>query len=437
MRTVLRAIVSGVLATIASILTGNVGSALAQTDEAYLIKATPLYQYARYYSPYAIQAAAAYLPVDQLNETRTKIDDKGYGADVTYATQNIFGDEVITPRAKQALKAWQYQFGKDEYLTCVDPNDGDCQNDFRNRGWAFSAGPSFQVWARTHFPHTGREVCTEVSIAFRGTVGGSSDWFSNFDRFGSPYDDYYHQLRRNVNGIISLIKGLDCYKRAKFKPQIVSLGHSLGGGLAQLAALAVKPGSPRITKVFAFDPSPVTGARLVKADILEANRTGLTIDRIYQQGEVLSYPRAIAQEYPPSSSRCNPHVRTVGVDAVSPGGPVHLHGMQALAGQVVQASYDGETLLAYRAPPSPREAQCHIRYQPPPTDEDNVLVSARAGRTLSASANNYGGYADQLGASYAYMQQNDPTASLGKPKIRRVAMSGGRKSRNIPTTYSR
>ena len=49
------------------------------------------------------------------------------------------------------------------------------------------------------------------------------------------------------------------------RAQIVSVGHSLGGGLAQFAALATKKGKARIVKVFAFDSSPVTGISLLAA----------------------------------------------------------------------------------------------------------------------------------------------------------------------------
>jgi hypothetical protein len=42
---------------------------------------------------------------------------------------------------------------------------------------------------------------------------------------------------------------------------IYSTGHSLGGGLAQQFAysLPLEPRVPRVSQVFAFDPSPVTG----------------------------------------------------------------------------------------------------------------------------------------------------------------------------------
>jgi pimeloyl-ACP methyl ester carboxylesterase len=300
----------------------------------------------------------------------------------------------------------------------------------RNKGWDFGSGPSFQVWARTRYPHAGRDACREVSIAFRGTVGWSGgDWFSNADRFGSPYDDYYHQLRRNIDGIIGSIRRLPCYRLAT---QIVSTGHSLGGGLAQFAALANKQTGPRITKVFAFDPSPVTGAHLVEKQRLKANAERLTIDRIYQEGEVLSYAREAIQEYPPAGSVCKPFVRTVKVDAVSGRGAIGLHGVNPLAVQMVGLSYAG-----YNPPPSPKN--CGLDYKPPATDEDGpVVTGVGARRARRVSVNNYTGYADQLGASYPLAeQQGNPATKLTGGKIHRVViMSGGRRSKKLHVANS-
>jgi pimeloyl-ACP methyl ester carboxylesterase len=250
------------------------------------------------------------------------------------------------------------------------------------------------------------------------------DWISNAGRFASPYDDYYHQLRRNIDGILTRIKGLDCYRRASSKPRIVSTGHSLGGGLAQFAALANKPnGSARISKVFAFDPSPVTGAHLIKAEIRSQNAEGLTIDRIYQDGEILSYARRAIQEYPPAGSLCNPIVRTVKVDAVAGSSAFGLHGMNPLAVQIVDSSYDGNRLKTYQIPPNPDPETCKkIRYNP--TDED-IVASAGGRQRLLAFTPNYVGYADQLGASYASTLESGRSIKAAGVSVRRVALLSG------------
>ena len=423
MRTNLRAAFLCFMAIVASMLITNAQPAAAQsaTDDILTIKATPAAKYARYYAPYAIQAAAAYISVGDFDNTYLKQDSDGYGADVNLAVKKIFGGVVNS--GQEAVKAWQFQFGSESYLSsCIDPNDSDCKNALRSKGWDFGSGPAFHVWARTRFPRADREVCTEVSIAFRGTMGLNRwDWLSNADRFGSPYDDYYHQLGRNIDGILTKIKGLDCYRRASSKPRIVSTGHSLGGGLAQFAALASKPnGSARISKVFAFDPSPVTGAHLIRAEVRSKNAEGLTIDRIYQDGEILSYARRAIQEYPPARSDCNPIVRTVKVDAVPGSSAFGLHGMDPLAVQIVDSSYDGNRLKTYQIPPNPTACE-KIRYNP---RDEEVVASAGGLRKFVAFVPNYGGYADQLGASYPPdVQQSPPVTKLAGTKVRSVAMT--------------
>jgi Lipase (class 3) len=443
MRANFRAVFLYLVAITASMMAASLPPAGAQstTDDIYTIKASRSVKFTRYYAPYAIQAAAAYLPVKELEDRKSITDALGYGEDVKYAVQNIFGGD--SDPARKAIKPWQYQFGSESYLTCYDPTDTDCQRALLNKGWDFGSGPSFQVWARSRVPHAGRVACSEVSIAFRGTVGlNSGDWYSNADRFGSPYDDYYHQLRRNIDGIISTIKRLPCYRGGT---QIVSTGHSLGGGLAQLAALANKPTGPRISKVFAFDPSPVTGAHLVDKQLLNTNAAGLTIDRIYQEGEVLSYARNFIQEFPSSGSVCRPHVRTVKVDAVSGSGAVGLHGMNPLAVQIVGLSYDGDMPQTYLAPPSPGQQVCGLRYRSPATDGNSAVVAGVVTRIASArgrpalyasSAGGRGENLDRFSPSFG-AQQSDPATELKGVKTHRVAIVlGGRRSKKLRVANS-
>ena len=93
-------------------------------------------------------------------------------------------------------------------------------------------------------------------VAFRGTVGGNKgDWESNFHWIlrAFPIYDQYDQVRDHVGDFIGHIESDPCYRRGP--TQITAVGHSLGGGLAQLAAYS----DPRIRRVYAFDPSMVTG----------------------------------------------------------------------------------------------------------------------------------------------------------------------------------
>lgn len=337
------------------------------------IRASWAARYTRYYAPYALQAAAAYLSVEEFNRRRGPHEEPALdGADVAYAVSPYQADASTTSRATRYLRAWQYQFGSDRYLGCIDPSDTDCQKELGGWTFAIGGGPAFQVWARTHFPHAAHDACSEVSIAFRGTAGSISDWISNFDP-GTHYvaDDYYSQLRRNINAIIRKISNLDCYKRAAHHPQIVSVGHSLGGGLAQFAALANTRSGPRIAKVFAFDPSPVTASPRINKQTLSENAKRLEIDRIYQTGEVLAGVRRYYEQFPKSTSSCKPLVRTVVLDAWRGPNAVQMHSMAELANQTVRLSYEGETQQSFLVPAG---TSCHTRYHPPTTDDDQTPV---------------------------------------------------------------
>lgn len=342
-------------------------------------------RYARYYAPYALQASAAYLSVATFDQTRGPNGEPALdGADVNYAVSPYAADPLTASRATKYLRAWQYQFGSEGYLRCFDPSDADCQKELGAWTFGVGGGPAFDVWARTHFPHVANAACNEVSIAFRGTAGGAADWLSNFDPVTHYFaDDYYLQLRRNINAIIRKIRNLDCYKRAARHPRIVSTGHSLGGGLAQFAALANNPAGPRIAKVFAFDSSPVTGSARIDKRTLSQNAEGLEIDRIYQTGEILAKVRRYYEQFPKSSSSCNPLVRTVVFDAWRGPSAVEMHSMAELASQTVQLSYDGQTQQGFLVPAA---TNCSTRYRPPATDDDQIPVpSIYPGETVYRS----------------------------------------------------
>jgi pimeloyl-ACP methyl ester carboxylesterase len=403
--------------------------------------ATPL---ARYYAPYALQAAAAYLPVKDFDDTRAAPDQS---ADVTLAVSPYASDPVIQGRARKFLQSWQYQFGSEGYLTCFE-SDPECQSALGADRWTFgiSGGPTFQVWARKRASRAAPVACSEVSIAFRGTAGSFADWVSNFDPVTSGVtDDHYRQLRRNIDAIIKKITTLDCYKRAQRSPQgspqIVSVGHSLGGGLAQFAALANKPTRPRIAKVFAFDPSPVTGAGLIDRQAMLQNAEGLEIDRIYQTGEVLQRLRRVYEQFPKSSSSCKPQVRTVVYDALQPTGAVVLHNMAGLAGQMVQLTYIGEGQLPFTPPV---QTNCRTRYRVPATDQDAVPAPAPSGEVASGREAPGGpvfatqfNLAAPFGAAYAYApEQERPVAKPVRARAHHHAAkkAGGHKTKKTVRT---
>lgn len=351
--------------------------ALAQQsgDTARYVSPSHATKFTRYYAPYALQAEAAYIAVGDLDARRGRSEPSAWdgtpvASDVAIAVSPYAATPDVPARAAKYLQPWEYQFGHEGYMSCYE-NDPDCERIIVGDRWAraIDAGPAFHVWAR--YPRQTRGACNEVSIAFRGTSRGR-DWFANLrsiNPVGSFVDDHYRQLRRNVDVIIKKITALDCYRKARFRaPQIVSVGHSLGGGLAQFAALANKPGRPRIAKVFAFDPSPVTGASLVDPAVLEQNAKRLEVDQIYQSGESLELARRYGQDFPQASSLCNPLVRTVAFGVFVPGGGREMHSMAGLAREVVQLSYDDEGTQSKYVKPR-KAADCKLRYRTPASDD--------------------------------------------------------------------
>lgn len=354
----------------------------AQSHGGRDIQAAWAFQFAQYYVPYAIQSSVAYEPISSLNERRRKLDEKGYGLDAAYAVESAVENEDLKRHARDIFKRWRYEFGSDSILTCIDPSDSACQAEYQSRGRAFGSGPVFQVWSRAR-SSTGRgDDCNQVSIAFRGTVGGflEGSWFSNANRFGSPYDDYYYQLRRNISGIMKEIRKLDCYKNSR-PPQIVTTGHSLGGGLAQFVGLGTRRGDLQVAKVFAFNSSPVTGAHLLDPQVRQANAKRLTIDHIYETGDPLYYARhSAAQEFPKLASACDPLVREVEVKAAR-GTALRLHGMKLLATNLTDLSYNDGDPTTYRAPVT-KVAGCDVRY----FDEEGEAVASIARRRITSAA---------------------------------------------------
>jgi hypothetical protein len=358
-------------------------------DTAEYVSASYASKYARYYAPYAIQAAAAYTDVASFNATlgpsqKPSLD----GSDVRLAVASLPGDAAVTAAATKYLQSWQYQFGSEGYLTCFE-SDPECLQKIRKDRFTFAigGGPAFHVWARTRATQKAGAACSEVSIAFRGSTPAAADWISNAAPVtGYVADDYYRQLRRNIDAIIKKITTLDCYRMAK--TQIVSVGHSLGAGLAQFSALANNPARPRITKVFAFDPSPVTGASYVDAGI-RAQNAGVEVDIIYQNKEALEQLRSIPQKARAllrMAEPARPCVRTVVYDVFLPAGSVALHNMPALASEMVGMTYDGDAQKHYVLPKN--HANCPSQYQAPGTDEDDnpALVAGSAARAAAISS---------------------------------------------------
>ena len=421
--------------------------------------------YAGYYAPYAVLAVAAYRPILPLagNQNEPGLDstigqasqripykDTNYlsSADIAYAvTEEDFGDPETTKQARDLMRTWHYQFGHEGYLGCYDPDDSECKKALTARWWVLYHAKSlaFQVWART-LPHIPKSICPEVSIAFRGTnISSPSDVISDFKQVvGTFTDDEYDQLGRNIGAIIGKISRLRCYVPSV--TQITAVGHSLGGGLAQFAALAVPASAPtRIVKVFAFNTSPVTAATAVQKGLRQANVNGLSIDRLHQEGELLSTYVGWDQQYPPSSSACNPVVRTVNFDAFKPPPPtdrlgrlihwalprvynaIPLHGMDPFAAKLVQWSYDEEGGLLPSAIPTIKYP-CGTYYKSPPIQkaESRFIVTGSVSRhpvtSSHAAALGEVGKASWQQASY-WTDHENSTTELARRKNKKAATS--------------
>jgi hypothetical protein len=182
----------------------------------------------------------------------------------------------------------------------------------------------------------------KVAVTFGGTVGRNiNDWKSDLRWFIHKRNDEYTLI---VGGFGSAF--VEEYKRREQLPdfaflrgaRLFSTGHSLGGGLAHQFAYALPPDAnvPRVTKVYAFDPSPVTGFYSVDEKLRNDNSEHLEIDRIYERGEILAFFRALVNlVYPPSKSQ--PAIRHVRYNLFYTWNPFAGHSMADLALQINKA----------------------------------------------------------------------------------------------------
>ncbi len=299
----------------------------------------PVAQYAAGLAPYAIMAAKAYEHVD------------GHGnVDVS---PTLFGEKTFGEKTKAAqtmLDArWSYVTGHYGQL---------CLNDAPSCG--IVTGLEYQIWKTK--PQAG--VCREFAIAFRGTDANSiGDWLSNLHWVVRllPLNDQYEQIQKNIQRVINQkIKTDDCYRAST---QIVSVGHSLGGGLAQQAAYMTRD----IRRVYVFDPSFVTGSSDIHSDY-ENTRKGLRIERAYEHGEILAYPRFVFRQIVPFTN-CDPQIRTIRFN-LEKGDFISQHRINDLAANLVRATpakYRAAGYAPLPEPPASIAAECRAQ-------EDQQLV---------------------------------------------------------------
>lgn len=175
-----------------------------------------------------------------------------------------------------------------------------------------------------------------VAVTFGGTVFTNIlDWEANLRWFVPRHDDEYTIVVKTF-GRDFVTDYLARSNRPEFaflrNADIFSTGHSLGGGLAQEFAYSLpeNPDVPRVKKVFAFDPSPVTGFYSVGRRLRDHNADKLAIDRIYERGEVLAILRSLTSFFhAPSAS--HPTIRQVRYNLFRTWNPIAGHSIAALA----------------------------------------------------------------------------------------------------------
>lgn len=178
----------------------------------------------------------------------------------------------------------------------------------------------------------------KVVIAFRGTRGANlTDWFANanfISRFVPKVRNHYGKVKDFIPGFVDEIRS-----RFDSNVEIISTGHSLGGGLAQLAAYM----SPHINNVFAFNSSPVTGYRSIDKNILEINKKDTHIARIFEHGEILAYVRFFLKKFVTLSTSA-PEINEVRFN-FSQSNAISEHSMGRLAEHIINESPNADSTI--------------------------------------------------------------------------------------------
>lgn len=171
-----------------------------------------------------------------------------------------------------------------------------------------------------------------VVVAFRGTERSIKDWISNLRWFIPFRKDQYTLVAQDVGQ--EFVNNFTRRPLADRKEiTIIATGHSLGGGLAQHFAYSLPGRSSqiRVSRVYAFDPSPVTGwFSIDDTDQRDLNASGLEIDRVFEHGEVLAYIRLLLSYVIPPSGE-NPSVKEIRYNFIKTWNPFKNHSMIGLA----------------------------------------------------------------------------------------------------------
>ena len=259
-------------------------------------------------------------------------------------------------RAARWLQEWRYVW------SC----DGPDQCRVRTTGQSEPVGGlGVQIWARKG------AGCPEVVIAFRGTVGGNAgDWESNFHWIfrALPIYDQYDQVRDHIGDFISHIERDKCYRERQ--TEIVAVGHSVGGGLAQDAAYS----DPRIRHVYVFATSATTGYYSINPPNRDRNVQGLLVERTYEEENLSFWLRQLSLPSP-----CNPRVVDIQFNLIK---------KIRLTGNSMDAFTNGllKEAKGYQSETNPLILQ-RCQTEPPPLIADDAARPSRGTPQLSVPLN--------------------------------------------------
>jgi hypothetical protein len=193
-------------------------------------------------------------------------------------------------------------------------------------------GLYFEVWENR------RVKPRKIILAFRGTEFRSGlDWQANL-RWFWPRNagDRYGVARSECRSLIERLYGNDPEDR----PEIITAGHSLGGGIAQGVFYA---NAMKVDHCIVYDPSPVTGYYDLASEVRNQYEwspyrplfSPYRVVRAYERGEILAYVRNILGAFYKQSSLTH----AIELKSKGKGGnPIKKHSIVTLAQTILDTA---------------------------------------------------------------------------------------------------
>lgn len=158
---------------------------------------------------------------------------------------------------------------------------------------ASADGLFYETYVLETLTDTGVPMITDAVIAFRGTENTPgqefADWKDNFSAFFGIEPHQYRLAREKLKHSVAALLAAN---PSGVRPRIYVTGHSLGGGLAQLAVYA----HPEVIAAYVFNTTAVTDWSFMKLEGA-VKVSDPVIYRIEQRGEFLGNLRAITSRF--------------------------------------------------------------------------------------------------------------------------------------------